>query len=66
MLRDERTGPKDFRELMEEIAMLMAYEVTRDIATEPVEVQTPVARAQGRVVSGKKLAVLAILRAGPG
>ncbi|HLT58591.1 MAG TPA: uracil phosphoribosyltransferase [Limnochordales bacterium] len=66
MLRDERTGPKDFRELMEEIAMLMAYEVTRDIATEPVEVQTPVARAQGRVVSGKKLAVVAILRAGLG
>jgi len=65
-LRDIRTGPKDFRELMEEIAMLMAYEVTRDIATEPVEVQTPVAVAQGRVVSGKKLAVVAILRAGLG
>ena len=65
-LRDIRTGPKDFRELMEEIAMLMAYEVTRDIATEPVEVQTPIAVAQGRVVSGKKLAVVAILRAGLG
>src|SRR5690606_28050529 len=65
-LRDIRTGPKDFRELMEEIAMLMAYEVTRDIATEPVEVQTPVAVAQGRVVSGKKLDVVAILRPGLG
>ncbi|OUM95250.1 MAG: uracil phosphoribosyltransferase [Firmicutes bacterium ZCTH02-B6] len=65
-LRDIHTGPKDFRELMEEIGMLMAYEVTRDIATEPVEVQTPVAVAQGRIVSGKKLAVVAILRAGLG
>ncbi len=65
-LRDVRTGPKDFRELMEEVAMLMAYEVTRDIATEPVEVETPLGRCQGRVVSGKKLAVVAILRAGLG
>ena len=66
MLRDERTGPKDFRDLMEEVAMLMAYEVTRDLATETVEVQTPVGRAVGRIVSGKKLAVVAILRAGLG
>lgn len=66
MLRDARTGPKDFRDLMEEIAMLMAYEVTRDLVTEPVQVTTPVATTQGRMVSGKKLAVVAILRAGLG
>ncbi|MBO8142655.1 MAG: uracil phosphoribosyltransferase [Firmicutes bacterium] len=66
MLRDEQTGPKDFRDLMDEIAMLMAYEVTRDTATAPVEVKTPVGIAQGRVIAGKKLAVVAILRAGLG
>ena len=55
ILRDERTGPKDFRELTEELSMLMAYEVTRDMPTETVEVKTPVARYErGRAISGKK------------
>jgi len=66
MLRDERTGPKDFRDLMEELSMLMAYEVTRDMPTEPVEVKTPIAVTEGRAISGKKVAVVAILRAGLG
>ncbi|MFO7264647.1 MAG: uracil phosphoribosyltransferase [Limnochordales bacterium] len=66
MLRDERTGPKDFRELTEELSMLMAYEVTRDIPTEPVEVKTPLAVTTGVAISGKKLAIVAILRAGLG
>lgn len=66
MLRDERTGPKDFRELTEELSMLMAYEVTRDMPTEPVEVKTPLAVMQGVAISGKKLAIVAILRAGLG
>lgn len=66
MLRDERTGPKDFRELTEELSMLMAYEVTRDMPTEPVEVKTPLAVTTGVAISGKKLAIVAILRAGLG
>lgn len=66
MLRDERTGPKDFRELTEELSMLMAYEVTRDMPTETVEVKTPLAVTKGVAISGKKLAIVAILRAGLG
>jgi len=66
ILRDERTGPKDFRELTEELSMLMAYEVTRDMPTETVEVKTPVAVTRGRAISGKKVAIVAILRAGLG
>lgn len=63
-LRDKHTGPKDFRELAEEIAMLMAYEAMRDLELEERIVETPVAPARVRVLSGKKLALVAILRAG--
>lgn len=66
MVRDQHTGPKEFRELVEEIAMLLAYEVTRSFPTEEVEIETPVRRARARVVSGKKVAVIPILRAGLG
>lgn len=66
MLRDEQTGPKDFRDLTEELSMLMAYEVTRDMPTETVEVKTPVAVTKGVAISGKKLAIVPILRAGLG
>lgn len=66
MLRDERTGPKDFRDLTEEVSMLMAYEVTRDMATEQVPVNTPVAETLGTVIAGKKLSIIPILRAGLG
>jgi len=63
-LRDKRTGPKDFRELAEEIAMLMAYEAMRDLELTEAQVETPLAPARVKVLSGKKLALVAILRAG--
>ena len=66
VLRDEKTSVKVFRELISEIAMLMCYEATRDLPTEEVEVKTPVAVAKCRRISGKKLAVVPILRAGLG
>ena len=66
MVRDLNTGAKEFRELMEEVAMLMAYEVTRNIPLEEVEIETPVAMARCHVISGKKIALIPILRAGLG
>lgn len=66
LIRDINTGSKDFRELLEEVAMLMAYEVTRNLPIEEVEVQTPVGIAKCKVMSGKKLGIVPILRAGLG
>ncbi|HZX46225.1 MAG TPA: uracil phosphoribosyltransferase [Clostridia bacterium] len=66
MIRDVSTGPKEFRELVEELSMLMAYEVTRDIPVEEVEIQTPLCKTKGKSVSGKKLGIVPILRAGLG
>jgi uracil phosphoribosyltransferase len=66
ILRDEHTSVKEFRELVSEIAMLMCYEATRDLPTEEVEIQTPVAKARVRRLAGKKLAIVPILRAGLG
>ena len=66
LMRDENTGTRDFRILAEEIAMLMGYEAMRDLPTEPVEIQTPIAKAKVPMLSGKKLAVVPILRAGLG
>ena len=66
LLRDENTGTRDFRILVEEIAMLMGYEALRDLPTEQVLVKTPIAEAMEPMVSGKKLAVVPILRAGLG
>lgn len=66
MIRDKETGSKDFRELVNEVAMLMAYEVTRDLPTEEFEVQTPVATAKCHRLAGEKLALIPILRAGLG
>lgn len=66
ILRDKDTSVKEFRELVSEIAQLMCYEATRDIPLEEVEVQTPVDVAVCRRISGKKLAVVPILRAGLG
>ena len=66
VLRDEKTSVKVFRDLISEIAMLMCYEATRDLPTEEVEVKTPVSVAKCRRISGKKLAVVPILRAGLG
>ena len=66
ILRDKRTGVKEFREIVGEIAALMCYEATRNLPTEEVEVETPVAVAKVRVLAGKKLAIVPILRAGFG
>ena len=66
LLRDRETTTRDFKQLVNEIAMLMAYEVTKDLATEPVEIETPLERMTGRQVSGKKLTLVPILRAGLG
>ena len=65
-LRNEETASKDFRKLVEEISMLMAYEVTRDLNMEEVEVKTPVALTKCKMLAGKKMAVVPILRAGLG
>ncbi len=66
LLRDEKTGSKQFRELIEEIATLMAYEALRDLPTQEIEIQTPITRTTTRVIAGKKLAIVPILRAGLG
>ena len=66
ILRNEKTGVKEFREMISEIAGLMCYEATRNLPTEEVEVQTPVALAKCRMLAGKKLAIVPILRAGLG
>ncbi len=66
LIRDKKTGTKDFRELVEELAMLMAFEVTRDLPLKEVEIETPVALAKTKVISGKTIAVIPILRAGLG
>ena len=65
-LRDRNTGTKEFKELVSEIATLLCYEATRDLPTEEVEIETPVAIAKTRVLSGRKLALVPILRAGLG
>ncbi|HAW71600.1 MAG TPA: uracil phosphoribosyltransferase [Firmicutes bacterium] len=65
-IRDENTSSKDFRDLIEEVASLMAYEVTRDMPLEETEVQTPVAKATTKVLAGRKIGIIPILRAGLG
>lgn len=66
LLRDEKTGTKQFRELVGEIAMLMGYEALRDLPTEEKLVKTPLTETRTRVLAGKKLALVPILRAGLG
>jgi len=66
LLRDRGTSTRDFKQLVNEIATLMAYEVTKDLPTEPVTVETPLERMEGRQVAGKKLTLVPILRAGLG
>ena len=66
MLRDKNTSTKDFRELAEEISLLMAYEVTRDLPLEDVEVETPLCKTIAKAVSGRSLGIVPILRAGLG
>lgn len=66
LIRDKFTGPKEFREAVKEISTLLCYEATRDLPLKEVEVETPIARTKVRYISGKKLAVVAILRSGLG
>ncbi|GGG96345.1 uracil phosphoribosyltransferase [Staphylococcus pragensis] len=65
-IRDMNTGTKEFRELVDEVGMLMAYEVTRDLELQDVEIQTPVTKMTAKRLAGKKLAIVPILRAGLG
>lgn len=66
LMRDINTGSKDFRELLEEIAMLMCYEVTRDFQLEDVEIETPICKTTAKMLTGKKVGIVPILRAGLG
>ncbi|MCX7614816.1 MAG: uracil phosphoribosyltransferase [Clostridiales bacterium] len=66
IIRDKTTGVKEFREVINEIAMLLCYEATRDFPLKEVEIETPVAFTKTKVISGKKVAIVPILRAGLG
>lgn len=66
LIRKVETGSKDFRELLEEITLLMGYEITRDLPLEEVEVETPLVKTIGKQIAGKKLGIVPILRAGLG
>ncbi len=66
LMRKKETSTKDFRQLLEEISMLMAYEITRDFPLEDVEIETPVAKCTMKKLSGKKVGIVPILRAGLG
>ena len=66
IMRKTETGSKDFRELLNEISMFMGYEITRDFPLEDVEIETPVSKMTAKMISGKKVAIVPILRAGLG
>ena len=66
LMRKKETGTKDFRELLEEISMLMTYEITRDFPLKEVDIETPVTKCKGRVLAGRKVGVVPIIRAGLG
>ncbi len=66
IMRNKKTGSKDFRELLNEIAMLMGYELTRDLPLENITIETPIQKMTAKMISGKKLAIVPILRAGLG
>jgi uracil phosphoribosyltransferase len=66
IMREKHTGSKDFRELLKEISLLMGYEVTRDLPLTEVEIETPICKTTAHKVSGRKLAIVPILRAGMG
>lgn len=65
-IRDKNTGTKEFRELVDEVAALMCYEITRDLPLKDVETETPVSMAKTKIISGKKIGLIPILRAGLG
>lgn len=66
LIRNVSTGPKEFRELLDEISMLMAYELTRDLPLEETEIETPIAKCRCKTLTGKKIGLVPILRAGLG
>ncbi|MBR1779346.1 MAG: uracil phosphoribosyltransferase [Clostridia bacterium] len=66
LLRDKNTGSKEFRELISEVTLLMSYEATRDLPLKEIEVETPIATAKTKVLAGRKLAFIPILRSGIG
>ena len=66
IMRNKKTGSKDFRELLNEISMLMGYELTRDLPLQDVTIETPITKMTAKMVSGRKLAIVPILRAGLG
>ncbi len=66
LIRDKTTGSKEFRELVVEVSMLLAYEATRDMALEDTEVETPITVTKSKILSGRKVAIVPILRAGLG
>ena len=66
IMRKKETGSKDFRELLKEIALLMGYELTRDLPLEDLEIETPICKTVAKRISGRKLAIVPILRAGMG
>lgn len=66
IMRNRKTGSKDFRELLNKIAMLMGYEVFRDLPLEEITIETPITKMKAKMVSGRKLAIVPILRAGLG
>ena len=66
LLRDKNTGSKEFRELINEVSMLMCYEATRDMPTKSIEIETPICIAKSNIISGRKVAFIPILRAGLG
>ncbi len=66
VIRDVRTGSKEFRELVKEVSMLMAYEVTRELPLQEVEVKTPITTMTGKTIAGRKQGIIPILRAGLG
>jgi uracil phosphoribosyltransferase len=65
-MRRKNTPSKDFRDLLDEISMLMGYEITRNLPLEPIEIETPICKTTATRIAGKKLAILPILRAGLG
>ena len=66
IMRNKKTGSKDFRELLDEISLLMGYEITRDFPLEDIVIDTPMCRTTAKMISGKKMAIIPILRAGLG
>lgn len=66
IMRDKNTGSKDFRQLLEEISLLVGYEITRDFPLDDIEIETPLTKMTAKCISGKKVAIIPILRAGLG